>query len=78
MKKDNAPQENQQDFDFFHKKTVKHEAPIIEEYVIKKVNYKFQRQLIAAFTGIAGLVGMHFKIDGAGWLIFLAFLMIDS
>ena len=39
-------------------------------------NSKNGRYLIAGLIAIAGMVGINMGIDGAGWVIFLAFLML--
>ena len=64
-------EQEDKDFDFFNSP-----QPVVEEKIINKSNHKFVRTLIAAFTAIAGIVGMHLGIEYSGWLIFLAFCML--
>lgn len=39
-------------------------------------NSKNGRYLIAGMVAVAGMIGINMGIDGAGWVIFLAFLML--
>jgi hypothetical protein len=35
-----------------------------------------QKKFIALLFAIAGLVGLHFKVEYSGWLLFFALLML--
>lgn len=39
-------------------------------------NGKNGRRIISGVVAIAGMIGIHYNIDCAGWLIFLAFFML--
>jgi hypothetical protein len=73
--------ETEKEYDFFAAKqktkttTVKENE--LENASIKESRHDLKKTAIAALLAISGLVGIYFKVDYSGWLIFLAFLMIN-
>ncbi len=42
-----------------------------------KYNHKMKNRMIGAALMIASLIGLYFKIEYSGWLMFAGFLMLD-
>ena len=42
-----------------------------------KYNHKMKNRMIGAALMIASLIGLYFKVEYSGWLMFAGFLMLD-
>lgn len=85
---DNTKSSVEKSFDFLEKKTevtnavrksvgLKAKKPRPEQDGNSTMlNSKNGRYLIAGMVAVAGMVGIHMGIEDAGWLIFLAFVML--